>query len=266
MKMNAETSEIAKSLFIFVASKFPPSSFMASRTCRTHDFDSFSSTNQPPCTPLLNHVYSCKVCRIESYGAYLSFQDINYQQLGLCHILRMSFSRLGSVEEVMKIGEIHRCMVVDIRVDCSSGRSRLKLNLAKCVGGAGDTGDEIFGSGVEVQDLVLDWDKELQQKLHALQKQQKHGLHDQQLHRVQQQHPNSDRWTGVSEADAARDARRFSGLISNLKKNQDVPGLLDLYAQNSQRVNAIHLANIYGAFARSVRGSVDIAKLQSDDR
>ncbi|GMI59824.1 hypothetical protein ScalyP_jg8675 [Parmales sp. scaly parma] len=171
-------------------------------------------------------------------------------------------------------------MVVDIRVDSSSGRSRLKLNLAKCVGGAGDTGDEIFGSGVEVQDLVLDWDKELQQKLHALQKQQKHGLHDQQLHRVQQQHPNSDRWTGLQSDDRFKmlhgnlldklrntpewfDVRQMATITHSLGKmtiadHDFFTEIVKLRARIAKEGNPQHLSNIVWSFAKLEYKSQDL--------
>ena len=49
-----------------------------------------------------------------------------------------------------------------------------------------------------------------------------------------------------------------------MKDRQDFPGLLDLYAQNVDNVNAIHLANIYNALAKGVLGAANIAKLQRD--
>jgi len=58
----------------------------------------------------------------------------------------------------------------------------------------------------------------------------------------------------------------LSGEISNLKNKRDVPGLLTLYAQNVDNVNAIHLANIYGTLAKEVRGSDNVEKLKTDER
>jgi len=48
-----------------------------------------------------------------------------------------------------------------------------------------------------------------------------------------------------------------------MRKKQDVNGVLDLYAQNANRVDATHLANIYGALAEGVG---DVEKLKIDDR
>ena len=42
-------------------------------------------------------------------------------------------------------------------------------------------------------------------------------------------------------------------------------GLLDLY-QNVNNLNAIHLANIYGALAKGVRGAADVNRLKTNWR
>jgi len=42
-------------------------------------------------------------------------------------------------------------------------------------------------------------------------------------------------------------------------------GLLDLY-QNVNNLNAIHLANIYGALAKGARGAANVTKLKTDWR
>tara|TARA_B110000971_G_scaffold81171_1_gene83314 strand:+ start:358 stop:741 length:384 start_codon:yes stop_codon:yes gene_type:complete len=51
-----------------------------------------------------------------------------------------------------------------------------------------------------------------------------------------------------------------------MKSSQNVNGVLSLHAQNVEKVNDIHLANIYGTLARGVRGSAEVGKLQSDSR
>jgi len=51
-----------------------------------------------------------------------------------------------------------------------------------------------------------------------------------------------------------------------MKDRQDVPGLLDLYAHNVNNLNAIHLANIYGALAKGVRGASKVTKLKTNWR
>ena len=58
----------------------------------------------------------------------------------------------------------------------------------------------------------------------------------------------------------------FSGRITNLKNKRDVSGLLNLYAQNADNVNVIHLANIYGILAKEVRGFNNVEKLKTDER
>jgi len=58
----------------------------------------------------------------------------------------------------------------------------------------------------------------------------------------------------------------LSGEITKLKNKQNMSGLLDLYEHNTQQLNAIHLANIYGALAKEVRGSDNVEKLKNDDK
>ncbi len=58
----------------------------------------------------------------------------------------------------------------------------------------------------------------------------------------------------------------LSGVITKLKNKRDVAGLLTLYAQNVDNVNTIHLANIYGVLAKSVRGAANVTKLEMDWR
>jgi len=51
-----------------------------------------------------------------------------------------------------------------------------------------------------------------------------------------------------------------------MRTRQDIPGVLTIYADFAIHLDAIHLANIYGALAHSVKGLFDITKLKSDER
>ena len=50
-----------------------------------------------------------------------------------------------------------------------------------------------------------------------------------------------------------------------MKNSHDVNGVLNLYNTHAAKINAIHLANIYGTLARSVQMS-NVTKLRNDDR
>ena len=63
------------------------------------------------------------------------------------------------------------------------------------------------------------------------------------------------------------DARELSNIISEMKNRQDAPAaVLNLYDQYAGQLNAIHLANIYGVLAKSVRGAADVNRLKTDSR
>tara|TARA_B110000305_G_C19278759_1_gene558171 strand:+ start:299 stop:628 length:330 start_codon:yes stop_codon:yes gene_type:complete len=51
-----------------------------------------------------------------------------------------------------------------------------------------------------------------------------------------------------------------------MKRQNDVPGVLTLYAYNADTINPIHLANIYGVLKQAVKGQSNIGKLQTDER
>jgi len=51
-----------------------------------------------------------------------------------------------------------------------------------------------------------------------------------------------------------------------MKKSQDVPAVLNLYVENDDKLDAMHLSNIFGALANSVKGSRDVARLETDER
>ena len=51
-----------------------------------------------------------------------------------------------------------------------------------------------------------------------------------------------------------------------MKNRHDVPGLLDLYENNINNVDAMHLSNIYGALAKGVRGAADVNRLKTNWR
>jgi len=81
----------------------------------------------------------------------------------------------------------------------------------------------------------------------------------------QQQNRSQRHFDGQNGQNTQNEARMLSTRITKMKNKQDVHGVLNLYYRHSQHVDAIHLANIYGTLAQSVRGP-RVTKLQNDER
>jgi len=85
------------------------------------------------CLPKVNSVEDGRVCRIESYGAFVQLQDIRYSHrgrpvMGLVHISELCEGRVNSVEDVCSLDMDVKVRVLEVTED-DGGRSRIKLSM-----------------------------------------------------------------------------------------------------------------------------------------
>ena len=85
------------------------------------------------CLPKVNSVEDGRVCRIESYGAFVQLQDIRYSHrgrplMGLVHISELREGRVNSVEDICSLDMTVKVRVLEVTED-DGGRYRIKLSM-----------------------------------------------------------------------------------------------------------------------------------------
>ena len=112
----------------------------------------------PPALPLVGSIERGTVQRIESYGAFVGFE--NYRLRGLIHISQLANYKVEQVEDAVSVNDIVYIKVLDIEVD-SNGRPKIRLSLkdASQDGSCQDLGQE--------RDQTKELSQQIQQNLHS---------------------------------------------------------------------------------------------------
>jgi len=101
-------------------------------------------------------VYNGKVTRIASYGAFV---DIGSGVEGMVHVSEMSWSRIGSPEEILGMGESVRVKVLGVEPGAGTGEKKISLSMKQVdedpwnsVQGSFKYGDKLKGKATRCMD------------------------------------------------------------------------------------------------------------------